>query len=232
MLIPCPVPEKQKAVDLCNAFVAGAPKDANGYVFYGVKDSNKDAWYRARRTGADIFYIDNSYFDSVRGQQFRVTKGDLQVKNVKARWSDGKRFDNLGLTIKPWREDPDGYWLVVEQSPVFMRLTAMWPTWLDDTLHELTEVSRHPTLIRRWSRDKLKVQGSLVEDLEGAYRLVTHSSAAAVTALLEGVPVRVRPMSAVFGAGHERKHLMNVLADNQFSLSELKDGTAWAMLNR
>ena len=39
-----PVPGKEKSRRLCEAFVRGAPKDAEGVVFAGVKDGNVLSW--------------------------------------------------------------------------------------------------------------------------------------------------------------------------------------------
>ncbi len=75
---------------------------------------------------------------------------------------------------------------------------------------------------------------SFRDDLADARQLITHSSASAVEALLEGVPVIVSRMSAVFGIDpvHDtRLHAMQVLADNQFDMSEIRSGKAWLWLN-
>ena len=42
----------------------------------------------------------------------------------------------------------------------------------------------------------------------------------------------VSPESAIYGMEpNERLHFMRVLADNQFTVAELRDGTAWAMIH-
>lgn len=236
-LTACPVPGKKKSADICTAFIKGAPKAAEGCVFFGVTDGNLADWVRVLRRRIPFYYIDNSYFDSVRGTQFRVTRNRLQIE-AGAHDSDGQRFNALGLGIKPIQVNSDGHWVLVEQSPLFMRLLAAAPDW---SYHQ--EMWAHRTgrrvVVRRWSSDKPKVQTTLKQDLEGAWGLHTHSSAAAVTALLEGITAYVEPMSAVANlqlssdnSVDDRRRFFNVLADNQFTLDEMREGKAWALLDK
>jgi len=230
MLTAVPIPGKRKSSDLCNAFIAGAPKTAKGRVFYGTLAGPLQVYRQSLREGIPCWLIDGSYFDSVRGQQFRVTLNTLQVLGARNRESDGKRFDALGLEIKRPQRAANGHTVVCHQSPEFMRDIACDPFWVQRHLDFLAPLR---TVQRPWLRDKAAQQATLHADLQGASLLLTHSSAAAVTALLEGVPVATSEMSAVSGCRLEdRLHFMNVLADNQFEISELKDGTAWRLLNR
>lgn len=235
MLKAYPVFGKQKAVDICNAFIAGAPRDAEGSVFYGVNESNRRAW----ESGGTRWYIDNAYFDATRQTYFRVTRNATQNSGLGK--SDGARFRQLGLAIKPWRRG--SHIVVVQQSDSFMRNVAGYHSdFVADVIVQLADLTDRSILVRLWNRDKSAACDGLLDDLRGAHALVTHSSAAAVTALLEGVPVAVDRSSAAFPmAGSiddieylptlDREQWAGVLADNQFSISEMKDGTAWRMLN-
>jgi hypothetical protein len=245
VLTAFPVPGKDKSRRLCEAFVAGAPREAEGVVFAGVKDSNATSWQYftgfTPRKPRPWFYIDNSYFDATRGQRFRVTRNRLQVA-PRAWTSDGKRFEALGLDIKPWRWEPwrrnwqprDGAFLFVEQSDLHMRLLALDPGWLQasERLMRGTEV---PVIWRAWNRNKAQALQSLGDALAGAAMCVTHTSAAAVQAVLAGVPVMVSHHHALAdlkcAEPDERRHFLNVLADHEFTLDELEDGTAWRRLN-
>ena len=231
MLIAHPIPGKGKSSMLCAAFIDGAPRSAAGHVFYGTLGEPLRIYRQALLKGEPCWLIDNSYFDSVRGQQFRVTLNTLQVMGARNRESDGKRFDALGLAIKDWNPTPGGPLVVCHQSEAFMRDIACDPFWVHRKIADT--LGTVPLRQRPWLRDKMVQQSTLVEDLRGAAGLLTHSSAAAVSALLEGVPAITHYSSAVFGCGaSERLHFMNVLADRQFTLNELKDGTAWRLLNR
>ena len=230
-LVACPVPGKQKAIDLCNAFIAGAPKDAEGFVFYGVKESNVAAWRRVQNMEATFYYIDNSYFDPNRGTHFRVTRNRIQHTGEGR--TTGERFARTGLRIKPWRNG-DSYTLIIEQSDDHMRYVAKTPgTFYRQAKHlQLTQRTR----IRRWSCNKPVLMESFMRDLENASRLLTYSSAAAVMATLAGIPVDCSDECAAFSIipfkePDDRLRWAGVLADNEFTWAELKDGTAWRTLH-
>lgn len=239
MLKGYPVPGKQKSIDICNAFIAGAPPSALGSVFYGVTEANRDAWQCAKIDGS-AWYIDNSYFDAARQTYFRVTRNATQ--HAGRGESDGKRFNRLGIAIRPWRRG--SHIVVVQQSDSFMRNVAGYPSdYVADVIVRLADITDRSILVRLWNRDKHRACDGLLEDLSGAHALVTHSSAAAVTALLSGVPVAVSRMScAQHMAGSiddieglprpdNREQWASVLADQQFTLEEMRSGLAWAMLN-
>lgn len=236
MLNLWPVANKPKAMQICRAFADGAPKGAKGHVFYGVNESNHEAWQKAAEKGQDWYYIDNSYFDCVRGEQYRVTKNRVQV-NPLGRETDGKRFAALELTIAPWK--PIGpRLLAVEQSPSFMRWVAHDMFWLDRTVQALPGREVH---LRHWSANKIKQASTLRDELRSVDFVVTHSSAAAIEAVLCGVSAIVSAMSAlshmVCGMGamahlDERLQTFGVLADNQFSIDEIRKGEAWQWLNK
>lgn len=225
------VPGKNKSQLLCDAFIAGAPKSAVGHVFFGVKDTNATAWRRVRESGEPYYFIDNSYFDVARNTQFRVTRNAIQMRDARKRFSDGKRWAALGLEIQPWQERTKGYWLAIEQSDVFMKYSVQEPRWYFKTIHNL-RATGEPVRVRPWNPSKVKIQKTLAADLVGARALVTHSSAAAVTAALAGVPFIVSPESAMYGVEPgERLHVMRALADSQFTIDELRSGLAWAMIH-
>lgn len=229
-----PVIGKQKAINICRAFAEGAPKGADCDVFYGVNESNVKQWHEALRRGTAV-YVDNSFFDAVRGQQYRVAKNRVQIDPC-GHTSDGKRFEALGLTIKPWKPfDPT--WLAVEQSPSFMRCVAGDPHWFVRAVDDVPP--GHSLKLRPWSSDKLKQAATLAADLAQVSHLITHSSAAAVEAVMAGVQALVSPMSALAHmiCGHgtsahldQRRQFLSVLADNMWTLDEIREGKAWARL--
>jgi hypothetical protein len=241
-----PVAGKLKSVVICEAFAAGAPKSAEGDVFFGVNDSNVAAYRRARKEGRDWYYVDNAYIDKWRGTYFRATKNALQV-NTQGKVSDGKRFAALGVPVKPWREVMGREILLCPQSDSFMRTATVGyrGSWTDNTLTLLEGFQcRLPIRVRHWNPDKVKVSVALLDELPKLHLLVTYSSASAITALLEGVPAISQA-----GAAHQltgdltresvenpprpegREQFANVLADNQFTLEEFKRGVAWRHLN-
>lgn len=230
---------KQKSHDICDAFLQGAPKGEKGSVFYGADQSNFHHWQRIRSSGEPYYYIDNAYFDKTRGTHFRITQGAIQHDGQGQ--SSGERFRALALQIKPWRTDGE-HIVVCPQSDSFMRDIAEWKgNWLSDAVRTMALFSNRRFKVRNWDRNKSILMATLAEDLKNAWILVTYSSAAAINALLAGIPV-----SAAEGAAYlmgvnikhieqpiypeDRERFFGVLADQQFTLDEMKDGTAWRML--
>ena len=258
-MVTCyPVRGKQKSIDICRAFadgcegllmasglsMEGAETLQDGAAFFwGVDQSNIHYWQQAKKRG-DYYYGDNSYFDgSARGEYFRVTHNRLQ--HTGAGTTDMKRFNALGIPLTV-NTNQGGHVVVCEQSEPFMRdVVGYRGNWLKQTLEELTDLTDREIRVRRWNRDKAAAQATLGTDLEAAHALVTFSSAAAISAALAGVPPFVGgdcPARLVgnddlayiehphLAAHAERLRWAGVLADNQWTLEEMRSGLAWEML--
>lgn len=240
-----PVAGKRKSFDLCLAFVRGcggqigATLRDGAAVFYGVDDSNVAIWRAVRKRGDDWYYLDNAYFDGARQQYFRVSRNRLQHTGIGV--SDGARFSALGIEVKPWRRS-GAHVVVCPQSASFMRTIAEQSSdWGAQTIARLRH-SHREIRMRPWLRDKGVSAASLPDDLRGAHALVTWSSAAAVSAIVAGVPVIVdgndcaaRVMSGIDLEALPtpgRENWLGVLADNQFTTTEFEQGMAWEKLNR
>lgn len=244
MTVTCyPVHGKQKSTDICLAFANGCEgRLRTSYtpgpaMFYGVDASNMAAWQQVLGNGDDFYYVDNSYFDHTRGSHFRVTKNRLQTH-----WdqdSDGLRWAMVEETLREWA-DPLGHVVVCPQSDSFMRDIVRYPgSWIGDIMRHLqdretwakTIDGKNPRIVvRAWNRNKKAASASLLDDLRGARLLVTYSSAAAVTAAILGVPIKVNPPAALWGMPFTpaaRLRAMRALADNQFTLDEIRRGVAW-----
>jgi len=246
-----PTPGKGKAKQLVGAFCEGAggklveqiPEQLlpGAAVFYGVTAATVHLWRQAKAEGREWYYIDNAYFDVCRDKYFRVTRCRLQHDGRGT--SDGKRFRRLGIPVQPWRGAGE-HLLVVPQSDEFMRVCAGYPgSWLEDVLHDLRVDTKRELRVRPWSRDKKAWYATLPADLDRCHLLVTYSSAAAISALLAGVPAIVDsrdsiawPMSTQ-NDGLEtprrpegREAWAAVVADRQWTIEEMRSGLAWEML--
>lgn len=235
-----PVAGKTKSLDICRAFVDGVKDHATDCaVFYGVDQSNSQHWDRVKTLGIDWYYIDNSYFDATRGTHFRVTRNGLQHSGLGH--TTGVRFRQLRQKIMPWRVHGN-HILVCPQSDQFMREIAHFPgNWLQDVQAALATLTVRPLRVRNWDRDKAALSATLRDDLRGAWALVTYSSAAAVSALIEGVPPISKAGACAYMGNNlstiekprmreDRERFLGVLADNQFTLQELREGKAWRTL--
>ena len=245
MVTAYPVAGKQKSLDLCLAFIRGCGGQIGtklrpgSAAFYGVNHSNEDVWRAVIADGRDRFMIDNSYFDALRQRSFRVTKNRMQ--HTGSGVSDGKRFKAIGSEVKPWRTAGD-HIVVCPQSESFMALAGYEGDWTASVVKRLAKHTDREIRVRPWSRNKTKGAVSLQADLIGAHAVVVWSSAAAVSAVLAGVPVVVegedcaaRPMSGTVEGIEslptpDRDNWLCVLADNEWAVDELTNGTAWSHL--
>jgi len=248
MALTCyPVPGKEKSKVICHAFVAGAPKHATGAVFFGTEGVMQ---HFQRAKSGTWWYVDNSYTDAHRGQYFRVTKNALQI-DPRGKTSTGERFAQQRIVVMPEQAtDPHGLVLVIPQSDDFMKSTlGRKGDWTSETVAKLKSfgVPAHEIRVRPWLRDKKKAYVELHEELVSARLVVTWSSASAITALLRGFPAISESGAARWLTGPldtlnvlepslpslvDRATFACVLADNQFTLDEFRDGTAWRWLER
>lgn len=247
-----PTPGKAKARTVLEAFCKGAgghvvevlPKTLlpGAAAFYGVTAQTKQLWEQARREGREWYYLDNAYFDKVRGTYFRATRNQLQHDGIGV--SDGRRFAALGLDILPWRRDGK-HVIVAPQSDEFMAVCAGYRgRWVDDAIAALYPSGREVRVLP-WRRDKAAWYARLPGNLVECWCLVTYSSASAVSALLAGVPAIVTAEDCILAHAcrralteietppmpQDRERLMAVIADQQWTLDEMREGLAWRMLN-
>lgn len=249
MVTAYPVAGKKKSQEICLAFVRGCGgqigttlRDGPA-VFYGVDASNEQIWREVRASGRDYYYIDNAFFDATRQEYFRVAKNRLQHPGTGR--SDGARFRELGVEMKPWRA-AGKHVVVCPQSDHFMRtVVGFTGNWCEQAVAALKLCTDREIRVRGWQRDKGALAATLGQDLEGAHALVAWSSAAAISAVLAGVPALVMSPDCAAGpmAGskateierlpqRERENWAGVLADQQWNLDEFRNGTAWLNLQK
>ena len=231
------------------AVQANAPKGAQGSVFFGT-EGVLSAFQKAK--SGTWWYIDNSYFDKHRGIYFRVTKNALQV-DPRGKTSTGERFERLNVPIKRWRDPLGEDTLLCPQSDDFMKSTLGLKgyDWAADVraIINTYDCPDLPVRVRPWNRNKLVAASVLEHELPHCRLVISHSSSASITALLEGVPSISTGMTAA--AYHltgpltresfidpprpnyeDRYQFASVLADNQFTLSEFSTGVAWKWLEK
>jgi hypothetical protein len=238
-------PDKVKSQRVLQAFAAGCggrlSSTAAGELmegdaaFYGVRPAWMHLWQQAVATRRQWYWLDNAWFDKAREQHFRIGRNALQSWSHKA--SDGKRLAQLGVQVHPWRKD-GAHIVVCGQSDEFMRTAAGWPQGAAGWSRKVTRLLANNTDRPLVARIKLESK-PLAEDLRDAWLLVTHSSAAAIEALIAGVPVIVTdPNCAASGFSTAfadveaparpdgREEWAARLADSQWTLDELRSG-AW-----
>jgi hypothetical protein len=243
-----PIPAKAKSDFICRAFAAGAPKNAEGAVFFGV-EGQLEAFQKSKANGTPWYFCDNAYNDKHRGIYFRVTKNALQV-DPRGKTSNGKRFAKLGVLVHERRYLGGEMTIVVPQSDSFMKSTiGLKHDWTRETVNTLALMGCPNVHVHPWQRDKIARGEEFAKLLHRARLVVTHSSAAAITALLEGVPAISTSDTAAahwIGGPFTTEHVLRpqlasvakrvafaqILADAQYSMEEFRNGSAWRWLEK
>jgi len=194
---------------------------------------------RAQAEGRDWFYLDHGYFH--KGKYYRITKNAYQHDGVGT--SNGARFKAFQrlCQIKPWRTT-GSHIVICPNSAIHFALHGL------DVEQWLREVT---TTIRQHSDREIRIRWKtqrgdrpIAEDLVDAWACVVFSSAAALDALIWGVPVfTLAPFAASVRMGlsdlaqieqpvypDDRESFLSVIADHQWTLQEILRGVAWHAL--
>ena len=189
----------------------------------------------AQAEGRDYFFIDHGYFG--RKSYYRITKNAYQYQQVTEASPD--RWERFRREIQPWQHS-GAHILVCPNSDVYCQLHGFS---VDAWLHEVTTTLRAHTdreIRVRWKHTPTPIGFDLLD----CWACVVYSSAAALDALIAGVPVFVMaPFAAGAGLGLSdlsqiespirpsgREPLFWSLAYQQWSLPEIFGGMAWRQL--
>jgi hypothetical protein len=194
-----------------------------------------DLLQNAIQRGREWWYGDHAYFG--RGRFYRITRNAYQHDGQGDAGPD--RFNAHLRLVQPWRSS-GRHVLICPNSPTYFRLFGMdvheWVKGLTETLAGVTD---RPVRIRWKGQDE-----PIASDLQDCWAVVAFSSAAALDALIAGVPVFVTAhFAAAYRFGlpdvsliespvypeHREPFLWN-LADNQWTLDEIRQGVAWRSL--
>lgn len=190
---------------------------------------------QAQKLNRDWYYGDKAYF--VRERYFRITK------NAKMHGGHGEatpeRFEKLGIPIKPWRSGDEI--LICPQSDVFFNLNGTTQQkWIDEVVTKLKKYTDRPIRVH-YKRTTLDTEQFFRGQLHNAWAVVVYSSMAGVHAALAGVPcfaTNTESTAVNFGTNDlsliespvkpdNREQMAWVLADNQWTLDEIRSGMAW-----
>jgi len=200
---------------------------------FGSPDNWRDL-QAAIEGGFDWYFGDHAYFG--RHHFYRISKNQYQ-HNGRGH-SDCRRFKWHGIEIKSRQHGKNV--LICPQSEVFFALRGMnRDFWFAETLAEIQKHTDRPIVVRTKKDPK-----PFSRQLEKAHCVVTYSSNAAVEAILAGVPaICLHNCAASVMAESKIENIENpyfendrlewagVLADNQWTLDEIKSGMAWRALN-
>ena len=198
--------------------------------------------------GRDYYYIDTGYFGNGKAKIFhRITRNNLQYAGALREDCPDDRWRALGLSIQPHR--PGRKILICPPSDKAMMFWNLnLDQWLKDVVNQIKKVSDREIVIRTKPARRDRVTGDSLEVAltRDVHCLVTFNSIAAIEALMLGKPVFTLGPNAAAPLANRDLHniddpsmpsvdevrlLCKNLSYQQFSNNEMRDGTAWRLLN-
>ena len=200
-----------------------------------------------RAHGRDFYYIDTGYFGNpVKGKLYhRITRNDVQYFGpIMDRPDD--RLAQTGIGFKKFRGGTN-----ILLAPPSQKLLMMYDidleTWLNNTIEEIKKYTDRPIVIRKKQSRAVRMTEDTMEMAlaQDVYCLVTFSSIAAGEALLLGKPaITLGPNAAAPLCSQSLSEIECLngptvdevrawaanLAYNQFTEAEMRNGTAWRIL--
>lgn len=186
------------------------------------------------------YYGDKAYFG--RDVYYRVTKNAYQYTDFKLN-AGPDRFERTGMRIEPWRNGGKKI-LICPQSKLFHEWHGVpQEQWIEAVKTELAKYTEKRTELRFkvWRKPEQDFELAL----QGVHAVVVFTSIAGVQATLHGVPCFATHdcASARFGSmdlsriedpvrPEHREQMAWELADNQWTLSEIRSGMAWEHLTK
>jgi hypothetical protein len=200
-----------------------------------------------RSAERDFYYIDTGYFGNGRKKTYhRVTRNDVQnFGPIITRPSD--RFAATGVKLKKFRGGTN-----ILLAPPSQKLLNIYDIdleeWLITTQEEIKKYTDRPIVVRTKQGRSTRVNDDTMEMAldRDVHCLVTFSSIAATEALLLGKPAitlgpnAAAPLCSQTVAEIENPKIPSLLdvsiwaehlAYCQFTEAEMRDGTAWRILN-
>jgi hypothetical protein len=197
--------------------------------------------------GRDFYYIDTGYFGNGKKKTFhRITKNDVQwFGDIVER--PGDRLEKTGVNIAKMRRGRN-ILIAPPSQKLLNNYDIVLEEWLEKVLAEIQAHTDRPVVIRTKQSRSTRVNDDTMEMAlsQDVHCLVTFSSIAAGEALLLGKPaITLGPNAAGPLCSHsiseiENPHIPTLdevgawarhLAYCQFTEIEMRDGTAWRILN-
>ena len=200
-----------------------------------------------RARGKDFYYIDTGYFGNGKKKLYhRITKNDVQnFGPVIDR--PGDRFERTGIQLSKIRATGSKILLAPPSQKLLNLYEIDLETWLAQTLAEISAHTDREVVIRRKQGRSVRVNTDTIEMAlsQDIYCLITYSSIAAGEAILHGKPaITLGPNAAASLCStaiseiesikcpglDEIRAWANHMAYCQFTETEMRDGTAWRIL--
>lgn len=200
-----------------------------------------------KEAGRDFYYIDTGYFGNGKRKLYhRITKNDVQwFGEVINRPAD--RFIQTGVSIKKMRRGTN-ILIAPPSQKLLNNYDIILEEWLANVQEEIKKHTDRPIVIRTKQGRSVRLNDDTMEMAldRDVHCLVTFSSIAAGESLLLGKPaITLGPNAAAPLCSHSLADIENPitpgldqvyawachLAYCQFTEQEMRNGTAWNILN-
>jgi|SRR5581483_9896605 len=218
------------------------PDDGTPFVIWGHLWNALDLIPAAIRERRPFWHIDNGFYKSAGGTQvgyYRIAYRGICATSLND--PPAERADQIGAIFQPWRIR-GGHIVIAMPGENYGRCIGLnMADWIERIEARVRRHTRRPIIVRR-KRDAKS--NPIARDLSGAWALVTHSSNAAIDAVRAGIPVFCEPTCAAAPVGNidlaniddparpPRESWWRSLMCQQFTLDEMRDGTAYEYLRR
>lgn len=202
-------------------------------VGYGILRGTADIFHHNSNQNIDYWEVDRGYINPYHFDgYYRISKNGMQAKYIdKDLPSD--RLDKLKFKRENWF-DPKGRIVVCPPTDYIEKFYNMEKgKWEREVVNTLD-------LAGEYFKVRHKSDTSLLEnDLKNAKAVYTFNSNVAIDATIKGIPVIVNRESALYGwkkdllppTEDQIDKLLRFVSYNQFTLEEIRKGTAWRLLN-
>jgi len=210
-------------------------------IVWGLIRGAQQLMVETTHSGCNFYQMDNAYFG--RNKYYRISKNALQLSKIVSYYDNHRCefiFKELGIKILPWNHNRNGPIVLCLSSHhlyAYYGITAQ--QWIASTIAKIRKNTDRAITIRDKDLDPLN---PIKSEISNAWCVVTHVSAAALDALLMGIPVittgdcAASPLSATFqeidspSMAEGRAALFASLSWGQFTPAEMQSGLAWEVL--
>ncbi len=201
----------------------------------------------------DWYFFDHAYVmneskhgvnPKLKDRVYRVTKNAQIINDIdELSYDDYDRIEKYKehVQLEPWKKD--GKYILVFEPSDFAKKWWEVPNWTEEVMDRIKSKTNMEVRIRK--------KNSLVSfesEVKGAKAVVSLQSAAAVQAHIWGIPGYCAEMSAAYPVSHSiemidqgfknmeyikdehRQRWLNSILANQYTLTEIADGTCWKRL--
>ena len=246
--------EKQKVVGQYEQTIWPTFKEIDSPVaVWGCLRGTEAVIDEAGQKEQDWYFFDHAYVMNeskhmpnmkLKDRVYRVTKNAQLINDIdELSYDDYKRIEKYEkhVQLEPWKKD--GKYILVFEPSDFAKRWWEVPNWTEDTIQLLKDNTDLEIRIRK--------KNSLVSfesEVKGAKAVVSLQSAAAIQAHIWGIPGYCAEMSAAYPVSHSmdmiqkgldsiqyipdhhRQRWLNSILANQYTMTEIADGTCYNRL--